>query len=47
MAATILDGGTGQELVKRAGETASPLWSVKVLAQRPRLVEEVHRDFLA
>jgi len=46
MNAIILDGGTGQELVKRAGETASPLWSVKVLAERPELVEEVHSDFL-
>lgn len=46
MTITILDGGTGQELVKRAGETASPLWSVKVLADRPDLVEEVHGDFL-
>jgi len=42
----ILDGGTGQELVKRAGETGSPLWSVKVLAERPELVAEVHSDFL-
>lgn len=47
MEITILDGGTGQELVKRAGETASPLWSVKVLADRPELVEEVHRDYLS
>jgi S-methylmethionine-dependent homocysteine/selenocysteine methylase len=46
MTLEILDGGTGQELVKRAGETASPLWSVKVLAERPELVEEVHGDFL-
>ncbi|QIQ87389.1 MAG: homocysteine S-methyltransferase family protein [Erythrobacter sp.] len=47
MTMTILDGGTGQELVKRAGETGSPLWSVRVLADRPELVAEVHGDFLA
>lgn len=44
---TILDGGTGQELVKRAGETASPFWSVKVLAEQPELVKQLHGDYLA
>lgn len=47
MDTTILDGGTGQELVKRAGEQSSPLWSAKVLADRPELVSAVHEDFLA
>lgn len=46
MSVVILDGGTGQELIKRAGEEPTPLWSATVLRQRPELVEEVHADFI-
>lgn len=42
---TLLDGSIGQELVKRAGKPASPLWSTQVLIDRPGLVAEVHRDY--
>ncbi len=44
MAITILDGGMGQELVRRAGR-ATPLWSTQALLDAPELVAAVHRDF--
>ncbi|MDG4648196.1 homocysteine S-methyltransferase family protein [Roseibacterium sp. SDUM158017] len=43
---TILDGGMGQELVRRAGR-ATPLWAMQALLDQPGLVAEVHRDFFA
>jgi len=44
---TLLDGGMGQELVHRAGDKPTPLWSTQVMLDRPGLVGEVHRDFAA
>lgn len=44
MGITILDGGMGQELVRRAGR-ATPLWSTQALLDAPDLVRDVHRDF--
>jgi S-methylmethionine-dependent homocysteine/selenocysteine methylase len=43
---TILDGGMGQELVRRAGRATS-LWSVQALLDQPDLVLAVHDDFFA
>jgi S-methylmethionine-dependent homocysteine/selenocysteine methylase len=43
---TILDGGLGQELVRRAGR-ATPLWSLQALIDAPELVRAVHDDFFA
>jgi S-methylmethionine-dependent homocysteine/selenocysteine methylase len=43
---TLLDGGMGQELVKRAKHNLTPLWSADVLRDNPQLVVEVHRDFI-
>lgn len=43
---TILDGGMGQELVKRARHRLTPLWSADVLRDHPNLVVDVHRDFI-
>lgn len=43
---TLLDGAIGQELVKRSGDRATPLWSTQVMLDRPGLVEEVHRAYL-
>jgi len=37
----------GQELVHRAGEKPTPLWSTQIMIDHPGLVEEVHRDFIA
>ncbi len=42
---TLLDGGLGQELVHRAGDQPTPLWSTQVMIDHPGLVAEVHRDF--
>ncbi|MCX7557989.1 homocysteine S-methyltransferase family protein [Sulfitobacter sp. F26204] len=42
---TLLDGGMGQELVHRAGDRPTPLWSTQVMMDCPGLVAQVHRDF--
>lgn len=45
MTITLLDGGMGQELIRRSTDTPTPLWSTQVMIDRPGLVAEVHRDF--
>ena len=45
MTITILDGGMGQELVKRSGDTPTALWSTQVMIDHPGLVAEVHGDY--
>ena len=42
---TLLDGSIGQELVKRSGDRATPLWSTQVMIDHPKLVGEVHLDY--
>jgi len=42
---TLLDGGMGQEIAKRAGDIDSPLWSMKAMLERPGIVAEVHKDY--
>ena len=42
---TLLDGAIGQELVKRSQDRATPLWSTRVMMDRPALVGEVHADY--
>ncbi|MGR3270109.1 homocysteine S-methyltransferase family protein [Thalassococcus profundi] len=42
---TLLDGGMGQELVKRAGDSPTPLWSTQVMLDHPGLVSQLHRDY--
>jgi len=44
---TLLDGGMGQELVHRAGDRPTPLWSTQVMIEHPGLVAQIHRDFTA
>ena len=44
---TLLDGGMGQELVHRAGDKPTPLWSTQVMIDHPGLVRKVHDDFTA
>jgi len=43
---TLLDGGMGQELIRRSGQAATPLWSVRVMLDNPDLVEGLHVDFI-
>lgn len=45
-AITLLDGGLGQEIYRRAGKPAHPLWSVRVMMERPEIVASVHQDFI-
>ena len=42
----LLDGGMGQELIKRSKSKPHPLWSAKVLHDEPKLVEDAHADFI-
>lgn len=41
----LLDGGMGQELVHRAGDRPTPLWSTQVMIDHPGLVGQVHADY--
>jgi homocysteine S-methyltransferase len=42
---TLLDGSIGQELVKRSGDRATPLWSTSVMIDHPDLVRDVHETY--
>ena len=44
---TLLDGGMGQELVRRSGDIPTPMWSTQVMQDHPGLVQEIHADFFA
>jgi len=44
---TLLDGGMGQELIRRADAAPTPLWSTRVMIDQPDLVRDVHADFIA
>jgi len=41
----LLDGGMGQELIRRSLSPAHHHWSLQVMLEQPELVAEVHRDF--
>ena len=43
---TILDGGMGQELVRRSARPPTPLWSSDVLLHEPALVAALHADYI-
>ena len=42
---TLLDGGMGQELVRRSGDRATPLWATQVMLDHPGMVADVHRAY--
>lgn len=42
---TLLDGGMGQELIRRSGKPAAPLWSTQVMIDHRGLVAGVHSDY--
>jgi len=42
----LLDGGMGQELLKRSAFAPSPMWSAQVLMDEPEIVEAVHLDYI-
>ena len=43
----LLDGGMGQELIHRAGDKPTPLWSTQVMFDHPGMVGQVHADYRA
>lgn len=42
----LLDGGMGQELIKRSASAPTPLWSATVMRDEPELVTTVHADYI-
>lgn len=44
---TILDGGMGQELLRRSGDAPTHQWSTRVMRDHPSLVAEIHTDYFA
>ncbi|MFU8834002.1 MAG: homocysteine S-methyltransferase family protein [Roseovarius sp.] len=46
-AITLLDGSIGQELVRRAGDRPTPLWSTQAMIDRPDLLRQVHDAYFA
>ena len=44
---TVLDGGMGQELIRRGVATRSELWSAQALLDAPGMVADVHRDYIS
>lgn len=43
---TLLDGGMGQELLRRSGAKPTPLWSAQVMMDSPEIVRDLHADFI-
>ena len=43
---TLLDGGMGQELVRRSAQPAHPMWSAHVMIDEPEIVQATHADYL-
>ncbi len=44
---TLLDGGMGQELLKRSGDKPTPLWATQVMIDHPGMVQAIHADYFA
>ena len=42
----LLDGGMGQELVRRCAAETSPLWGGQVLVDSPEVVQQLHEEYL-
>ena len=42
----LLDGGMGQELVRRSKNPAHPQWSAYVMMEEPEIVQAVHEEYL-
>ena len=43
----ILDGGMGQELLRRTGDRPTPLWATQVMIDHPETVRAIHDDYFA
>jgi S-methylmethionine-dependent homocysteine/selenocysteine methylase len=46
MKVTLLDGGMGQELVRRSTQPAHPMWGAHVMINEPGIVQAAHADYL-
>lgn len=46
MEIVLLDGGMGQELVRRSSQPAHPQWSAWVMMHEPEIVQALHEDYL-
>lgn len=44
---TLLDGGLGQELLRRSGDAPTHMWSTRLMIDNPGLVQQVHADYFA
>ncbi len=44
---TLMDGSIGQEVVKRAGDKPTALWSTQAMIDHPGIVSDVHGDYFA
>lgn len=42
----LMDGATGTELERRGLDSSTPIWSALALLEAPKLVEQVHREYL-
>jgi S-methylmethionine-dependent homocysteine/selenocysteine methylase len=42
----LLDGGMGQELIKRSSKEITPLWSTQVMIDEPDIVRDLHVDYI-
>ena len=43
---TLLDGGMGQELLRRSSRAITRLWSADIMLNETTLVRDLHRDFI-
>ena len=43
---TLLDGGMGQELIRRSKQPPTPMWSAQLMLDMPDLVEQLHGEFI-
>jgi S-methylmethionine-dependent homocysteine/selenocysteine methylase len=43
---TLLDGGMGQELLRRSTREVTPMWSADIMLNEPMLVRDLHREFI-
>lgn len=43
---TLLDGGMGQELLRRSSRAVTPMWSADIMLNEPALVRDLHCEFI-
>ena len=43
---TLLDGGMGQELLRRSSREVTPMWSADIMLNEPKLVTDLHKEFI-